>query len=773
MTEVTERKKKHRRDDGGREEDKKRSKLKKRTDKGSSSDELDEKRHKKKSSKHRGDDLEKEERRRKRRKEREERREERGSKHGSKHQNGKKKSGKHENSKKSKREFLAEDNEVDEEETSSSEGSDSQDGSKPASSESPLDVLSDMLQRFKGLSTDLSQLLVVLDSGQAVDLAGLADPKLRSSLVCLFKSLSLRRSPLGLFSLRPGQTPTLTTLSPLLKVSNTSNGANGSTRDCTNDLGESGASQHTESASRRTDVSAAAAAVDSEHQRASSATQEGRHSDGPQGVSVAASNDIWPGNPMEVSDQTERLNEENRPPIGPAMPESRKAETATRPIIGPQMPPHLMPQHDRGEAEASPLDDERAAAEEKAMLQEEAEMRARAAAVQARDNEGNEAAGPQSPPKRMVGPIMPSRELLEAAAKMTEAQQALEDAEEEMANEPLIGPVPVAAKREADNATESERFDQVERITGVDLTAYEILDVKPETSNAEMKKRYWKLSLMVHPDKCSHPKAQEAFTSINQALKDLQDPTKRSVIDAKIAEKKEKAEYEVELKAIREAAQWRRLRGEEIPGDKELLDGPAKPVERGTWMTELPPERQARQATTNTFFSRKEVSSRGDTSDWTDSPAERAQKAKQLYLEAYQQAMLGGGTSGSLTASAAQEKESMEKQKDAKTAALMDMYNAKKRASSLVEAHLAGKETERKTKKKEKKVREQKGKGLEGGMEKGKGEGEKEAWEENHPWKPWDRDTDLGGGRQPVKLDKDKMAGGLTSRFGGGDRKFL
>ena len=39
---------------------------------------------------------------------------------------------------------------------------------------------------------------------------------------------------------------------------------------------------------------------------------------------------------------------------------------------------------------------------------------------------------------------------------------------------------------------------------------------------------------------------------------------------------------------------------------------------------------QARQATTNTFFSRKEVGSRGDTSDWTDTPEEKAKKAQQM-----------------------------------------------------------------------------------------------------------------------------------------------
>ncbi|XP_020549246.1 uncharacterized protein LOC105161090 [Sesamum indicum] len=48
-------------------------------------------------------------------------------------------------------------------------------------------------------------------------------------------------------------------------------------------------------------------------------------------------------------------------------------------------------------------------------------------------------------------------------------------------------------------------------------------------SPENMKKRYWKLSLMVHPDKCSHPQAHQAFVKLNKAFKDLQDPDKVSV----------------------------------------------------------------------------------------------------------------------------------------------------------------------------------------------------------------------------------------------------
>ena len=52
--------------------------------------------------------------------------------------------------------------------------------------------------------------------------------------------------------------------------------------------------------------------------------------------------------------------------------------------------------------------------------------------------------------------------------------------------------------------------------------AYEVVGADPDASANEIKKRYWKLSLMIHPDKCDHPKAQDAFNALSQAAKDLQ-----------------------------------------------------------------------------------------------------------------------------------------------------------------------------------------------------------------------------------------------------------
>ncbi|BBN16936.1 hypothetical protein MPTK1_7g10580 [Marchantia polymorpha subsp. ruderalis] len=371
--------------------------------------------------------------------------------------------------------------------------------------------------------------------------------------------------------------------------------------------------------------------------------------------------------------------------------------------------------------------------------------------------------GPTKP--RVMGPAMPSKEMLEAAAKLEEAEAALRAAEEELEGDPMIGPPPPAAVAEAASANDAERFEEVTRIIAPDVgNAYELLGVKREVTAADLKKRYWKLSLLVHPDKCEHPQAHEAFMALNKAFKDLQDPSKRAVIDHIADEKQAKEEYEADLKARREAAQWRKLRGEEAqPGDAELLMGEAKEPARDEWMTVLPPERQAGRPTQqSTFFSRSEKSGRGDTSIWTDTPLEKAQKAKMQYLEAYKQAALTGPEPDEST---------FEREKAARAAVMMDQYNEKKRALSMVDK--LQRENVKESKKK-------KGGGGGGGggaaslLSKEKERKEAE-WQEKHPWKPWDREKDLTAGRQAMKWDAKSVQEGLGSRFGSsaGDRKFL
>ena len=52
--------------------------------------------------------------------------------------------------------------------------------------------------------------------------------------------------------------------------------------------------------------------------------------------------------------------------------------------------------------------------------------------------------------------------------------------------------------------------------------AYAVLGLEPSTAVAEVKKRYMRLSLLIHPDKCGHKNAHEAFQAVNLAAKVLQ-----------------------------------------------------------------------------------------------------------------------------------------------------------------------------------------------------------------------------------------------------------
>jgi curved DNA-binding protein CbpA len=379
---------------------------------------------------------------------------------------------------------------------------------------------------------------------------------------------------------------------------------------------------------------------------------------------------------------------------------------------------------------------------------------------------------------------MPSAELLAAAAKLTEAQAELREAELEEDSEYFIGPAPPAVVAEVASSNEAERFEEVTRIMEADANSpYDVLGVNHNMAADNMKKRYWKLSLLVHPDKCSHPQAQEAFVLLNKAFKELQDPEKRKAMDDKIKLKEEQEAFKVELRSMQEAAQWRRSQGEDeslwhagslislplrdenlmkiffrfagisMEGDAELLAATeVKPEpKRDEWMTTLPPERKVGVAVQqSTTFSRNAREGRGDTTAWTDTPMDKAERAKMNYLEAYNKA----------SALASNEGENMKRSMDAE---LVDKYNKEKRAKSLVEKHREDSSSSSSRLKKKKKLSSSKEKT------------EKDEWVGKHPWKPWDRENDLTAGRQNVKLDADGMAEGLASKFSSGNfqRSFL
>ncbi|KAK6939775.1 DnaJ domain [Dillenia turbinata] len=357
----------------------------------------------------------------------------------------------------------------------------------------------------------------------------------------------------------------------------------------------------------------------------------------------------------------------------------------------------------------------------------------------------DEAPGPR---RRVIGPEMPSAELLAAAARLTEAEAELRESELEGDTELFIGPPPPAVVAEAESANEAERFEEVTRIMAAEVDSpYDVLGVNHNMSTDNIKKKYWKLSLLVHPDKCSHPQAHQAFIILNKAFKDLQDPDKRKVLDDKIKRKEEEEEMKVELRAMREAAQWRQSQGISMEGDDELLAEPEIVVapKREEWMTTLPPERKPGMTMQSTKFSRGSKEGRGDTSSWTDTPSDKAQKAKMNYLEAYNEA----------TALASNE---VEKKRRSSEAELVDKYNEAKRSKFLLQKHQEATDSSPSKRK-----------------SKQPAGAEKEDWVGKHPWKPWDREKDLTAGRQNVKFNAENMAEGLSLRFSSGSfqRNFL
>lgn len=99
--------------------------------------------------------------------------------------------------------------------------------------------------------------------------------------------------------------------------------------------------------------------------------------------------------------------------------------------------------------------------------------------------------------------------------------------------------------------SEAERENEVHRILGCfKLNPFEHLKLSFDSSPDEVKKQYRKLSLLVHPDKCKHPQAQEAFAALAKAQQLLLDLQERGyILDQVTAAKEElRAKRKKELK---------------------------------------------------------------------------------------------------------------------------------------------------------------------------------------------------------------------------------
>ncbi|KAF9266944.1 DnaJ-domain-containing protein [Marasmius fiardii PR-910] len=78
----------------------------------------------------------------------------------------------------------------------------------------------------------------------------------------------------------------------------------------------------------------------------------------------------------------------------------------------------------------------------------------------------------------------------------------------------------------------TDQMEVVRRVRSCKVTEfYEILAVKKDCDEADIKKAYRKLALALHPDKNGAPGADEAFKMVSKAFQILSDPQKRAIHD--------------------------------------------------------------------------------------------------------------------------------------------------------------------------------------------------------------------------------------------------
>ncbi|CAD7699649.1 unnamed protein product [Ostreobium quekettii] len=303
---------------------------------------------------------------------------------------------------------------------------------------------------------------------------------------------------------------------------------------------------------------------------------------------------------------------------------------------------------------------------------------------------------------------------------------------------PLVGPMPPEVQEEAGAAPAGARDAEVLRVMAVVASAgpgshpdaYDVLGVDPGASTSAVRKRYWMLSLLVHPDKCGHPKAQQAFQAVNHASKQLLDEKLRAAVDGGREDAKLRKMAEEAARQLQREQDWASVRaGRPLSSMPQATDGPPA---REAWMTELPPERRPSKQpsqVSQTAFSRQGAFVRGDSSAWTSTPGmeERNQQLERLGCQ--------GPHSSAVTKVASKGAPAHGVDKPGK--------------KSLLEKHLEKLEKEKKSKKKSK------GPGNDGAFAN---------------YRPFDRERDLQHpGTQTKSIgDMVKNAKSLHSRFTGG-----
>ena len=183
----------------------------------------------------------------------------------------------------------------------------------------------------------------------------------------------------------------------------------------------------------------------------------------------------------------------------------------------------------------------------------------------------------------------------------------------------------------------------------------------------------------------------------------------------------------------------------------------APPLVHEEWMTDLPTDRVGFNPTEARQFTRNGVQSKGDTSIWTDTGADKARKASEQWV--------GGGASGASSGGAGAGAPMT-------LADAVALAKANAAAGRRPRAHAlgggGGADGAEKPKSLVELADELKAEASKDGKK-------KEDWEGHHPWRPWDREKDLDIRASKPKAKEsilnDQIMGTLSDRFGGSGRR--
>lgn len=246
--------------------------------------------------------------------------------------------------------------------------------------------------------------------------------------------------------------------------------------------------------------------------------------------------------------------------------------------------------------------------------------------VGARDTKSGEQ---KNVPKRAAGPMRPS--LAESRqAEILMQQKFQEQHEDEGMTGPSLPDFPHEDLEESSDARlkiigriiKILQNHKAKRLIGKDKASippnpYEILDIDKSASSAEIKKKFLKLSLLIHPDKCDHPAAPTVFDAISTASKRLQDANERNIADKEMEQiQLTEIARALEKEKARENA-WKVARGEISKEDLVPLRR-----EREAWMTNVPTSGPLSHMSSQKQFKNRAAPPQDES--WTRAPGEQS-----------------------------------------------------------------------------------------------------------------------------------------------------